>query len=204
MKAFVFNLIILALFLAPAYGQSVTAPSPEAPSAANSPAVASTSPAESTSNNEVPASEPHFPVFQTVGGLGLVLCLIVAAYFAVKKLAPQYFAKHVSGKNLRLIETLAMGEKRSISLIQVANNRFLVGNTPNQITLLASLSEPISLASESDAAQAEPGNANGKEPKRAFRNMFEVERSRPSRYAANPISEDVRAKMRQLREALER
>lgn len=204
MKAFAFNLMILALFLAPAFGQSVPVPLPEEPGAVNSPAVASTSPVRSNSAAEVQASEFHFPVFQALGGLGLVLCLMFAVYFVAKKLAPQYFARHVSGKNLRVIETLAMGEKRSISLIQVASSRFLVGNTPNQITLLASLPESISLVSESDAPQAEPGGGAPKEPKRAFKNMFEIEKIRPSQHAVNPIPEDVRAKMRQLREALER
>jgi flagellar biosynthetic protein FliO len=157
----------------------------------------------------VKAAEPQmeefrFPFLQTIGGLGVVLFLIAACYFAVKKFAPQYFLKGASEKNLKVIETLPMGDKRSISIIQVANSRFLVGNTANQINLLTALPEKFSLVSEPDAPLIENTKEIVKEPRNHFRNLFEVEKIRPMPQTGRPLPEDLRTKMRQLREALER
>jgi len=142
----------------------------------------------------------EFPLLRTFGGLGLVLCLIIALFFAGKKYFPQYFQKAVSEKNLKILETLSMGDKRSIALIEIADKHFLVGNTPNQINLLTSFSKSISLTSESDDEQMSSQGAEKKE----FRNLYEVEKERPATHSASPLSEDVWAKMRLLREALEK
>ena len=143
-------------------------------------------------------------MFRTLGGLGLVLCLMIAGYFAAKKFAPRFFAKGTAEKNLRIIETLSMGDKRSISMIEVGDSRFLVGNTPNQINLLVALPERMSLVSEPEAAEMSAKSATEKEPMVPFRNLFEVEKKRPTQQAGHPLPEDIRVKMRQLREALER
>jgi flagellar biogenesis protein FliO len=148
--------------------------------------------------------EFRFPILQTIGGLGVVLFLIAAGFFTVKKFAPQYFLKGSSEKSLKVIETLSMGDKRSISIIQVANSRFLVGNTVHQINLLTALPEKFSLVSEPDAPLIENKKEIVKEPRSHFRNLFEVEKIRPIQQTGHPLPEDLRTKMRQLREALER
>jgi flagellar biosynthetic protein FliO len=153
---------------------------------------------------EPPMEEYRYPTLRAVGGLGIVLCLIVAGFFAVKKFAPQYFTKSSSEKNLKVIETLSMGDRRSISIIQVAHSKYLVGNTAHQINLLTALPEELSLVSEPESPQAELK----KEPRRGsrnhFRSLFETEKSRSAPQSGHPLSEDLRTKMRQLREALER
>jgi flagellar biosynthetic protein FliO len=164
------------------------------------PAHAAQAPAKA---DEPQMEEFRFPILQTIGGLGMVLCLIAAGYFAFKKFAPQYLRKGSSEKSLKVIETLAMGDKRSIAIIQVANSRFLVGNTAHQINLLTALPEKFSLVSEPDAPLAE-NKEMVKEPKIHFRKLFEVEKSRTVQQTGNPLPEDLRTKMRQLREALER
>jgi flagellar biogenesis protein FliO len=176
-------------------------------------------PVETTVDNKLPPAASHakptaadkpilpdlrFPWMRTMGGMGLVICLMIGTYFAAKKFAPRYFAKGSTDRNLKVIETLSMGDKRSISMIEVAGSRFLVGNTPNQISLLAALPEQISLMSEPETPPSEPRIAREKELKTPFRNLFEVEKRRPMQYAENPLPEDIRSKMRQLREALER
>ena len=199
MKAVVFYLMIVAAFAFPFSGRAAFASSQDefiAAGIANS----------ATAAVEAPADRLSFPALQIVGGLGLVLSLIVIAYIAAKKFAPQYFSKLPSERNVRVIETLPMGEKRSISLIQVEDRRFLVGNTPHQITLLAPLSDPIPLVSEPEALPAAPRSLMKKERTNPFQNLFEVEKNRSSPYSGKPkvIPEDIRTKMRQLREALER
>jgi flagellar biosynthetic protein FliO len=200
------NLMILALFLAPAYGQRTSTPSgSEKAKAISSQAteVAAEQVQEPPARN-VQESDVHFSVLRTLGGLGLVVCVMIAVYFTARKLAPRYFKNVGAERNLRVIETLAMGDRRSISLIEVANNRFLVGNTPHQINLLAALPEPLSLVSEPKTLPANANNTIRNESKVPFRNLFEVEKKRSSQYAGSPLPENIRTKMRQLREALER
>jgi flagellar biogenesis protein FliO len=97
-----------------------------------------------------------------------------------------------------------MGDKRSISLVEVGNTRFLIGNTQHQINLLATLPESISLVSEAETTALTAQKAPRKELRTSFRNMFEVEKGRSSQYTGNSLPEDLRTKMRQLRDTLER
>ena len=190
MKVILLSLMILALFLVPAYGQLTY--------------ITPTDQVQADSAGDVQEAEMRFPVARAIGGLGLVVCVMIGAYFAARKFAPRYFNKPASEKSVKLIETLSMGDKRSIVLIEVANNRFLVGSTPQQINLLAALPEALSVSSEPDEASAALKTAIKKESRIPFRNLFEIEKKRPSQLAGNPLPADLRAKMRQLRETLER
>jgi flagellar biosynthetic protein FliO len=136
--------------------------------------------------------------------MGLILCFIGAGYFGIKKFAPQYFTKHSSEKNLRILETLSVGDKRSISIVQVGGSRYLIGNTANQINLLTALPEKVSLVSEPEASLVETPKESAKRSASHFRKLFEVEKGRSAPKAANPLPDDLRSKMKQLREALER
>lgn len=151
--------------------------------------------------SETAAGGMDFPVLRTIGGFALVLSLILIAFLVARKIAPQYFNKRTAEKNLRLIESMSMGDKRSIAIIQVGDKRFLVGNTPHQLTLLSQLGDSFSLISEVENAPiTEP--TESKDP---FRRIYEIERNggihKPVKDKAIPP--DVRAKMRQLRQALE-
>jgi flagellar biosynthetic protein FliO len=202
-KAYLRNLMMLWLLLLPADGRAAAPPSPNPAGSENS----VSAPAEQGPMVPVPETKDadlQFPVFRTLGGLGIVVCLMVGAFFAAKKFAPRYFSKPSSERNLKLIETLSMGDRRSISVVEVANNRFLIGNTPHHINLLAILPEPLSIVSELEKTSAPQEKISRRESRTPFRNLFEVEKSRPVQYAASPLPEDLRAKMRQLRDALER
>jgi flagellar biosynthetic protein FliO len=141
---------------------------------------------------------------RTVGGMGLVVCLMIGIYFAVKKIAPKYFPGAVSAKNMKIVETLSMGDRRSISVIEVANNRFLIGNTAHQINLLTALPETISLVPHPDESSSHSNEKTGSRSIGSFRNLFEVEKKRSPHHEGNPLPENIRTKMRQLRDALER
>jgi flagellar biosynthetic protein FliO len=156
---------------------------------------------------EIPISETsdeslQFPLLRTVGGLGLVLCLMVALYFGARKCFPRYFQKAPSEQNLRVLETISMGDRRSIALIQVDDQRFLIGNTQHGINLLTTISGSTPLAPEINEpprpAQGKNGSGN------SFKNLFEFEKKRPVPNPGDPLPEDIRTKMRLLREALER
>lgn len=137
---------------------------------------------------------PQISMARTLGGMGLVLCLIVAAGFCLRRFAPGIFPKVNGGKNIKLIESLGMGDRRSVSLIEVGGSRFLIGSTPGSINLLAMLPEHISLVAEDNLTESEKSH---------FRNLFDAEKNRSTQYDGNMPSESIRLKMRRLREALE-
>jgi flagellar biosynthetic protein FliO len=152
---------------------------------------------------ESPGGNLDFPVLRTIGGFALVISLILIVFLVARKIAPQYFNKRSTEKNLRVIESMSMGEKRSIALIQIGERRFLVGNTPHQITLLSQLTDLPLLVSKAEKVRAtEPAPKKLGAP---FRRFYETERDRSVVKVGkeNVIPPDVRAKMRQLREALE-
>jgi len=207
------NLVMIALLALPVYGQQAAPAAQKADAGSTGNAVVPDAGAPVMPSTEVPSSDVAveetqaadlgFPMFRTLGGLGVVLCLMVGAYFAAKKFAPRYFAKGIADRNLKLIETLSMGDKRSIAMIEVGNSRFLVGNTPHQINLLAALPEAFSAVSEPEKTITSK-DILGNEPSQPFRNLFEAEKRRPTQYAGNPLPDDIRMKMRQLRASLER
>jgi flagellar biogenesis protein FliO len=160
--------------------------------------------AASLAGNSAPAG-PVYSFMKVLGGLGVILSLIIFGFFGARKYAPQYFAKNSGGKSLQLIETLTMGERRSIALVDVCGKRMLLGNSGQQITLLAKLDEPV--VPDSQSVAAVPKSAiPAKNPQTSFRSLLEVAKRRdvvvPDKI--RPIAPDVRAKMRQLRETLEK
>jgi flagellar biosynthetic protein FliO len=205
MKAVFIMLMVLMLFSSCAFGQATatSAPGPESGNVTLSPAVAA-DPIQHVSTAEAQDDGMRFPVFRTLGGMGIVLSLMIGIYFGAKKFAPRYFPKAAAEKNLKVLESLSLGDRRSISLIEVAGSRYLVGNTPQQINLLAALPLPISLVSEPEALPATVKEKSGRESPSPFRNLFEVEKKEKPQPAASALPDDIRAKMRQLREALER
>ena len=150
-------------------------------------------------------AEMAFPFIRTLGAVGLVLCLIVAASLAFRKYAPRYFMKGPIVKSLRMIETLSMGEKRSIALVQAGGQQYLVGNTPHQISLLAVLNDSTQ-QDQTDDAGVEAGTAISSPPKPNFLKLYQTEKRKAPRKAtsAGILPDDIRGKMRELRQALER
>ena len=59
-----------------------------------------------------------------------------------------------SARRLRLSETLSLGEKRFLAVVQFQQQEFLVGGTGNSIALLAKLNGPEAPDSQDTAQQA--------------------------------------------------
>ncbi len=140
---------------------------------------------------------------RTIGSVGLILCLIVGGYMLFRRFAPQYVTRHSGERDIRLVETLPLGEKRSVVVVQAGAQRFLLACTPGQITLLTALNASGETATaggndivEAQAAAVFPGN---------FKSLYEQEKKapppRPSALKALPP--DIRGKMSELRKALE-
>jgi flagellar biosynthetic protein FliO len=204
MKAFLRNLMLITLFLVPAFRQTTATPAQTVVDSSGSDASVAEPPVAAFPVEKEEDPGASYSMFRALGSLGLVLFLMIAGYFAARKFAPRYFAKGASDNNLKIIETLSMGDKRSISMIQVGKSRFLVGNTAHQINLLTELPESISVFSEPETLSETPKASSLKESRIPFKKLFEIEKKRPTQFATNPLPDDIRNKMRQLREALER
>jgi flagellar biogenesis protein FliO len=148
-------------------------------------------------------TELALPVIKFIGGGGLVLSLILFAFVMFRKFAPQYMNKVPKERFLRHIETLPMGEKRSIVLVQAGMRKLLLASTPGQITLLTSLADTAGAASLNITEPPEAEMAVT--PAGSFRNLYELEKKasavRPS--ARTTLPPDIRGKMQELRKALE-
>ena len=204
MKAAWMCFMVIVLLLPCAYGQSLSSPSPDPSEKAGGAIAVEQTPPAAENIREAESPRIGFSYIRAAGGMGLVLCLIIGIYVGVKKFAPRFLAKGVSDKNLKLIETLSMGDRRSVSLIEVASQRYLVGNTPNQISLIAALPEALSVVSQPEEAPPKPKEKPKYDPRSPFRSLFEAEKTQSPQIKANPLPEDIRTKMRQLRDALER
>ena len=144
-----------------------------------------------------------FPVLKAVGGFGLVVSLILACFLLFRRFAPQYLNKRSGERMLKLIETLPMGEKRSIALVQAGARKYLIASTPGQISMLATYHDSVALpTAETDLPAAKEPPAI---PQANFRNLYELEKKVPvSRPAAREaLPPDIRGKMQELRRALE-
>ncbi len=204
MKIVLRGLALSALLLIPGFGQTQAIPNQET-TAGNSWEASVAEPIRQNlqaEKTEDPA--PSHSMFRAVGGLGLVTFLMIAVYFAFRKFGPRCFSKGALERNLKIIETLSMGDKRSISMIQLGNSRLLVGNTAQQINLLMTLPDPISIVSEPETLAGAPKIASKKDSTVPFKKLFEFEKGRSMQQRTHPLPEDIRAKMRQLREALDR
>jgi flagellar biosynthetic protein FliO len=151
----------------------------------------------------LPQSSDDFAMLRALGGIGIVFSLMIGGFFALRKFAPNLIQKPPAQKTQKVVETLQMGDKRSISIVQVGDRRLLLGSTGTGITLLATLEgtahgESAGVPTEvlTKRAQAQGG----------FRNVFELEKNPTAARAAGvpkTIAPNIRAKMRQLRESLE-
>ena len=70
--------------------------------------------------------------------LGFILILYLA-YFATKKIGKRMSVKGVGGKNIRIIDSISIGQHGSVLLIMTAGKLLLVGVTQQGMSLLSEL-----------------------------------------------------------------
>jgi len=67
-----------------------------------------------------------------------VLALFIAAIYVSKKLLPKI--TNLPGREIRVIETVHLGSRKAVHVLEVNNRRFLIGSTNENISKLADLS----------------------------------------------------------------
>ena len=172
---------------------------------AAAPAAASAAPEEAAAAAPAaPWADSGMSLLRTAGSVGLVICLILGGFLLFRRYAPQILNKPPAERTLRLIETLAMGEKRSIALVQAGGRKLLLASTPGQITLLTSFAD-LATGNPDQAGEAREAEAPAT-PAGSFRSLLDLEKKRPvvARPAARTaLPPDIRGKMQELRKALE-
>ena len=76
-------------------------------------------------------------VFRMLGSLGLVIALLVALLWALRKLQGKMNSQN-AGRRLQIIESLSLGTRQKVALIRVGEREVLIGISPTQINGIAS------------------------------------------------------------------
>ena len=91
-------------------------------------------------------------ILKTILSLVAVLGLGVGAAYLLRRVGPRLC--RLPGKHIRIIETTALGPKKALHIVEVGQQRFLIGSTAEQVTLLSPI--PPSTTHER-ALSADPG-----------------------------------------------
>ncbi len=78
-----------------------------------------------------------------------VVALGIAAIYVSKKLLPRIAT--VPGKEIRIVETVHLGPRKAVHLIDIGHRRFLIGSTNETVTKLADLHEDFAGLSVQEA-----------------------------------------------------
>lgn len=99
-------------------------------------------------------------VVRALGALLLIVGLIVATGFGLRKFGMGRTAAAGSREQLAVLSTVTLGDRRSLSVVSFNGRTLLVGSTPHSFTLLASESledsDDTALSDSSDSDAAEP------------------------------------------------
>jgi len=79
----------------------------------------------------------------------IVVVLGAAAIYVSKKLLPRI--TNVAGKEIRVVETVYLGPRKAVHVLEVANRRFLIGSTSENVTKLADITSDLADFSARDA-----------------------------------------------------
>ena len=82
------------------------------------------------------------------GSLLLVLSIIFAIAFILRRYLPGYFGISEDRRLVRVVETVSLGDKRNLTLVRVGSDRLLLGCTANSISVLEKIQFPIEDAVE--------------------------------------------------------
>ncbi len=91
--------------------------------------------------------------FKLMVSVLLVIVLGAAAIYASKRLLPKI--TNLPGRKIHVIETVHLGPRKSVHLLEIGNQRLLIGSTSESITKLADIHDAFS---EIDLSSQQIGN----------------------------------------------
>jgi flagellar protein FliO/FliZ len=74
-------------------------------------------------------------ILRTIVSLAIVVGLGAGAAYLLRRMGPRLH--QIQGKQIRVVETTGLGPKKALHIVEVGRQRFLIGSTPEQVTLLA-------------------------------------------------------------------
>ncbi len=98
------------------------------------------------SDSNISSSEIFFKLMLSVL---LVAVLGAAAIYASKKLLPRI--TNLPGKKIRIVETVHLGPRKAVHLLEIGNQQLLIGSTNESITKLADVTVGFAELSAKDA-----------------------------------------------------
>lgn len=99
-----------------------------------------------SSTSSISSSEVFFKLMLSVL---LVAVLGAAAIYASRKLLPRI--TNLPGKKIRIVETVHLGPRKALHLVEIGDQRLLIGSTNESITRLADVSPTFAITSAKDA-----------------------------------------------------
>lgn len=89
------------------------------------------------------ALKPSDYLGQLALSLGFVLVMIFIAAWLLRRFSQ---LPGMKGQHIRILSAMAVGRQEKLLLVQVGKEQMLIGVTPNKITLLQTLAEPVAVA----------------------------------------------------------
>ena len=83
----------------------------------------------------------------------LVIIMGAAAIYLSRKLLPRF--TQLSGKRVRVVETVHLGPRKTLHLLKIGNRQLLIGSTNENITRLADVTDALS---EVDSPESQINN----------------------------------------------
>lgn len=71
-----------------------------------------------------------------VGSLVLVIALLLAVLWGLKRMQSQILTAGQPGRRMQLVETLGVGTRQKVALVRVGEHEILIAITPTQINAL--------------------------------------------------------------------
>lgn len=79
--------------------------------------------------------------FRAIVAVLFVLALFIAAIYVSKKFLPKITS--LPGREIRIVETVHLGPRKAVHVIEIGNRRFLIGSTNENVTKLADLGSDL-------------------------------------------------------------
>jgi flagellar protein FliO/FliZ len=72
-------------------------------------------------------------VLRMLGSLAVVIALLMAVLWGLKRMQSQMLTGGQAGRRLQLLETLGVGTRQKLALVRVGEQEILIAITPTQI-----------------------------------------------------------------------
>ena len=97
-------------------------------------------------NQQVPDINPTSALYRMILAILIVVALGVAAIYISKKVLPKF--ANTQGKKIKILESVHLGPRKVVHLLEVGGQQILIGSTNDHITKLADI---IDVVFEKDA-----------------------------------------------------